>query len=251
MLRKARDLQGYKVQATDGEIGHVSEFYFDDVAWMLRYVVVETGGWLSSREVLIAPEAFGLPDWPVRELPVDLTRDQVKGSPRIDTDKPVSRQHELDYRAYFGWPPYWTGAVGAIPPPMSPPPEIVKEMEVARDRAVKQGDPHLRSSRAVTGYAIEAEDGEIGHVDDFLVDDETWFVRYLVIDTRNWWPGKDVLLPPQWISEIDWSTMKVRVDLSRETIKSAPEYNGSAPIGRDYEAALHQHYNRAPYWITT
>jgi PRC-barrel domain len=248
VLRRANDLERYKVRATDGEIGDVDEFYFDDETWTLRYVVVETGSWLSKRRVLVAPEAFGLPDWPLRELPVELTREQVKDSPPIDTEKPVSRQHELDYRAYFGWPTYSTSGLGFAPlgAPMTE--QLMEQVEAKRDRAVEAGDPHLRSSRAVTGYHIEARDGEIGHVEDFLVDDETWAIRYIMIDTRDWLPGKHVLLGPEWVQTIDWASSKVRVDVPRDQIKSAPEFDASAPVGRDYEEALHAHYGRKPYW---
>jgi hypothetical protein len=116
---------------------------------------------------------------------------------------------------------------------------------------VEEGDPHLRSSRAVTGYHVVASDGEVGHVDDFLIDDETWAIRYIVIDTHNWLPGKHVLLGPEWIEHIDWSARTVRVGVPRDRIKRAPEFDGSAPVGRDYEEALHAHYGRKPYWTSS
>ncbi len=250
MLRKARDLERYKVRATDGEIGDVDEFFFDDETWTLRYLVVETGSWLDKRRVLIAPECFGIPDWPIREFPVELTREQVKDSPPIDTDKPVWRQHELDYRAHFGWSPYWTSAAGLAPSGIPVTEELMEHVEAERDRAVEEGDPHLQSSRAVTGYHVEARDGEVGHVEDFLIDDETWAIRYIVIDTHNWLPGKHVLLGPEWVQEIDWAASKVRVDVDRDQIERAPEFDDSASVGRDYEEALHAHYGKTPYWTS-
>jgi hypothetical protein len=247
VLRQAKDLQRFKVRATDGEIGDVDEFYFDDETWTLRYLVVETGSWLEKRRVLVAPESFGLPDWP-RELPVKLTREQVKDSPPIDMDKPVSRQLELEYRAHFNLPLYWTPPGGFAPPALPVAGPLLEHVEAERDRAVEEGDPHLRSSRAVTGYHIEARDGEVGHIEDFLVDDETWAIRYIVIDTHNWLPGKHVLLSPEWVQKIDWAGSKVGVDVERDQIKQAPEFDASAPVGRDYEAALHAYYGRKPYW---
>jgi sporulation protein YlmC with PRC-barrel domain len=248
VLRKAKDLERYKVRAIDGDIGDVDEFFFDDETWTLRYLVVETGSWLGKRRVLIAPESFGLPDWPVRELPVELTQEQVRDSPPIDTDKPVSRQHEIEYRAHFGWPSYWISTPGIGYSGVIVAEQFRRQTEEEPDTAVEEGDPHLRSSRAVTGYHVEARDGEVGHVEDFLIDDETWAIRYIIISTHNWLPGKHVLLGPEWVQEIDWAAAKVRVDVERDQIKQAPEFDASAPVGRDYEAALHAYYGRKPYW---
>ncbi len=248
MLRRANDLERYTVRATDGEIGDVDEFFFDDATWTLRYLVVETGSWLLKRRVLVAPESFGPTDWPAREFPVDLTREQVKDSPTIEMDKPVSRQHEMAYRAHFSWPAYEMyemGSTGGMAIIRTGP-----ETNEEPDTAVEEGDPHLRSSRAVTGYHIEARDGDVGHVEDFLIDDETWAIRYLLIDTHDWLPGKRVLLGPEWVQAIDWSASKVSVDVEREQIKSAPEFDASAPVSREYEEALHAHYGTTPYWTT-
>jgi hypothetical protein len=116
------------------------------------------------------------------------------------------------------------------------------------EQSEKTWDSHLRSTHDVTGHHIQARDGEIGHVDDFIIDDETWTIRYLVIDTRNWWPGKMVLVSPRWIDSIDWGQSKVFVNLHRDAIKQSPEYTEGSLITRDYEAGLHQHYNRLGYW---
>ena len=113
----------------------------------------------------------------------------------------------------------------------------------------KAWDPHLRSTHDVSGYHIQAADGEIGHVEDFIIDDETWAIRYLIVDTRNWWPGKKVLVSPQWIERVSWSESKVFVNLSRETIKQSPEYTEESLLTRDYETGLHRHYNRQGYWV--
>jgi sporulation protein YlmC with PRC-barrel domain len=250
VLRKAKDLERYKVRAIDGDIGDVDEFYFDDETWTLRYLVVETGSWLGKRRVLIAPESFGRPDWPVRELPVELTQEQVKDSPPIAMDEPVSRQHEIAYRAYFGWPSYWISTPGIGYTGVIVPEQFQRQTVEQPDTAVEEGDPHLRSSRAVTGYHVEARGGDVGHVEDFLIDDETWAIRYIVIDTHNWLPGKHVLLGPEWVQEIDWAASKMRVAVEREQITRAPEFDGSAPIGRDYEEALHAHYGKTPYWTS-
>jgi sporulation protein YlmC with PRC-barrel domain len=113
----------------------------------------------------------------------------------------------------------------------------------------KAWDPHLRSTHDVSGYHIQATDGEIGHVEDFIIDDETWAIRYLIVDTRNWWPGKRILVSPQWIERVSWNESKVFVNLSREAIKASPEYSIESVPTRDYEAGLHLHYDRLGYWI--
>lgn len=245
MLRKAKELNGYKLSARDGEIGNVKDFYFDDQSWTIRYLVAETGGWLSSRQVLISPYALHAADDTAGAVPVELTKEQIENSPDLASDKPVSRQYEIQYYSYYGWPMYWNGpyAWGSTDYPTrgggrwTQPP-----------RGQDAGDPHLRSTGDVAGHHIGAEDGEIGHVEDFLIDDETWTIRYLVVDTRNWWPGKQVLISPQWIERVSWRDEKVFINLPRETIKRAPEYTGESPVTRDYETALYGHYNRETYW---
>lgn len=258
-LRSAKHMHGYTIRATDGDIGSVSQFLFDDEQWTVRYLVVDTGGWLTGRLVLISPRALGAVNEEGQSLDVNLTRQQVEDSPDISTDQPVSRQMEAEYHSYYGYEPYWDGAerwgtamypamsgYPNIMPPMSTTPTAI-EQELAAE-ATERGDPHLHSTHEVTGYAIQARDGEIGHVEDFIVDDETWAMRYMVVDTRNWWPGKQVLVTPEWLSDISWSDRHVNVDLEREVIKSGPEFDPSALLNRDYETILHRHYGRVPYW---
>ncbi len=115
--------------------------------------------------------------------------------------------------------------------------------------AEERGDPHLRSTKEVEGYYIRATDGEIGHVEDFVVDDEEWAIRYVVVDTRNWLPGRKVLVSPRWISHLSWPQKEVYVDLTRDETKSAPEWDPDAPLDRQYEMRLHEHYGRPPYWV--
>jgi hypothetical protein len=261
MLRSTNDLRGYTLRATDGEIGKVDDFLFDDEQWTIRYMVANTGGWLTGRLVLISPIVLGNVDWEAKTLAVKLTRTQVEQSPDIATDQPVSRQREQELAQYYGYFPYWGGAglwgAGMVPyavggpvvPPLAPPAGTTATERALSSTAIEHGDQHLRSTREVAGYHIHARDGELGHVDDFIVDDETWAMRYMVIDTRNWWPGKHVLVAPQWIGAIDWDTSSVTVDLLRETIKQGPEYD-PAMLNRAYETALYRHYGRPAYWET-
>lgn len=264
MLRNTNELQGYAIEATDGAIGHVKDFYFDDRAWVIRYLIVDTGTWLSSRQVLVSPMAIGRPNWNAKSLPTTMTRDQVKNSPDIDTNKPVSRQHEIEQLNYYGYPYYWGGAGlwgGEMGPNMIMPgyegvrsaSSLVRtpaeiEQELVRARAHETDDPHLRSCEAVVGYHISATDGEIGHVQGLLVDEESWAIRYLVVDTSNWWLGHKVLIVPQWVQDISWADSKVSVNVSRQSIQDAPAYDPTQPFGRQYENDYFKHYGRANYW---
>lgn len=259
MLRDASELKGYTIKATDGDIGEAVQFFFDDEKWTIRYLVADTGGWLTGRRVLISPAALGRVDWNSRTLNVNMTRERVENSPGIDTDRPVSRQHETEYYNYYGYPYYWSGpyvwgpvAYPAYPPvapaaPAGTPSAVEREAAEAKRR---EDDVHLRSTQEVTNYYIEASDGDIGHVEDFLIDDQSWTIRYIIVDTRNWWPGKKVLVSPEWVRSVSWNDLRVYVDLSRDKIKNAPEYDPSLPLTRDYEARLYNHYGRSEYWNT-
>lgn len=258
MLRKVGSLKGYALKASDGELGSVKEVYFDDEQWGIRYLVVETGTWLSSRSVLISPYSIKSIDDLEETLHVSLTRDQVKNAPDIDTHQPVSRQLEGEFSSYYGYGNYWNGpylwGVGGYPafPPAesgSVPPLHERPDQVAARAADNPEDIHLRSSKDVSGYHIGGTDGEIGHVEDFIFDDEAWAVRYLLVDTRNWWPGgKKVLLASHWIDRIDWTDSTVQTSLTQEQIKSSPEYDEDLPLDRDYEDRLHQYYGKKTYW---
>ncbi|MGD8616596.1 MAG: PRC-barrel domain-containing protein [Gammaproteobacteria bacterium] len=241
-LQPAAALQDYGLQAVDGAVGSVEEFFFDDVTWTVRYLVVDTGSWLVGRRVLISPVAVG----EVREreglLYIELTREQIRNSPPLNSDKPVSRRYEARYYRYYGWPPYWEPAsltgVLLADAPATPPAPGPQQPEETR----------LRSSAEVTGYAIAAQDGELGRVEDFIIDTRYWAVRYVEVDTRNWWPGRRVLLSPRWIASVNWARRRVTVNLARTAIRSAPAYHRGMPISREYEARLFGHYGRRAYW---
>jgi hypothetical protein len=192
-------------------------------------------------------------EWGEQRLLLSITRDQVKGSPGIDTHKPVSRQHEMDYLDYYGYPYYWghAGLWGADAHPMVAPPEAIAQQHARTAEAVRkaaeQGDAHLRSAAAVSGYVISATDGELGHVDDFLFDDVSWAIRYLVVDT--WWFGRQVLVAPEWIGQISWADRTVSVDVTRQMLKDAPEYDRGEHVDRQWEAAFYQHLHQPGYWL--
>ena len=265
MLRSLKDLQHYRIGASDGDIGHVRDFYFDDRLWVIRYLVVDTGTWLSGRKVLISPLAIGRPDWLQRTLPVTSSMQQVRDSPHIDTDKPVSRQHEMNFLSYYGYPYYWAGpglwgatpmrdlampgysGIESMPPAMQSTAALALMAAEGEER--EEGDPHLRSCAVVTGYHIEATDGDIGHVESLLVDEDTWAIRYLVVDTSNWWLGHQVLIAPQWVRAVRWADSTVTVGLNREAVRQAPPYDSTAALDRVREIAIYEHYGRPVYWV--
>ena len=240
MLVQANDLRGYKLQALDGELGHVKDFYFEDDNWTVRYLVAETGTWLADRGVLISPYALDATKEDEKVIPVFLTKKQIEGSPAIETDRPVSAQWEAHYYPYYNWPGYWAG-------PSGHPTGAMAGWQESQRRTGTE-DPHLRSTKAVTGYSIETTDGEIGHVSDFVIDEETWAIRYLVVDTGNWWPSKKILVSVGWVKSLNWNESSVHVDLTRAAIKLAPAFEEKDLLTRDYEEKLHHHYNREGYW---
>ena len=247
MLNRANHLKGYALSGLDGEIGSVEEFYFDDRFWTIRYLVAETRGWLEERLVLISPYSLAYVSNEKKLLSVDLSKKQIEDSPSLDTDKPVSKQFEESFYSYYGWPVYWDGpyAWGAFPYLLVQAGEKI----VGPKQPEHSWDPNLRSTHDVTGHHIQAIDGEIGHVEDFLID-ESWKIRYLIINTQNWWPGKKVLISPEWIDSISLNESKVYVQLSRETIRSAPEYPQEPMVSREYEALLYKHYGKPGYWLS-
>jgi hypothetical protein len=245
-------LKDFTIHATDGDLGTVDQVYFDDESWAIRYLTVETGGWFDGKPVLISPMSVIRTDWEAKRLDVALTKKQVANSPNIDTHKPVSRQHEAAYLGYYGYPYYWSGPY-LWGPDFFPSRQAIPESaatEALEERIRRESpDSHLRSTDSVSGYKVHATDGEIGHVDGFVVDDDIWAIRYMEVATRDWWPGKTVLVSPEWIQQVSWTDSAVYVGLFRDAIRNAPEYIESRGITREYEASLHLHYGRAPYWI--
>jgi hypothetical protein len=248
MLSTARTLKGYRLEGLDGSMGKVREFYFDDRHWTIRYLVADMGNWLPGRQVLISPYALvgiNANDFDPH-INTDLTKAQIEASPSPDSDKPVSHQFEQAFYGHYGYPVYWSGPFSwGASSYIERDPEQWKKPS----KGEKTWDPHLRSTYDVSGHHVQALDGEIGHVEDFIIDDATWAIRYLIVDMHNWWPGRRVLLSPQWIERVSWGERKVFVNLDRETIKASPEYTKESLLTRDYEIALHRHYDRKGYWV--
>jgi sporulation protein YlmC with PRC-barrel domain len=246
MLTKAYSLISYELDSLDGKIGKVKDFYFDDRLWKIRYLIVDTGKWLPGRQVLLSPQALSRVNDTTDLITVALTKKQIEDSPSLADHKPVSRQFEDAYYCHYGWPPYWTGL--SIESAYF---ESLNESDKGmRPKQTENGaDQHLRSTHEVSQYSIHAIDGGIGHVEDFIIDDETWKIRYLAVNLNNWWAGKKVLISPQWIERISVFESEVFLGLSREEIKQSPEYSEEALVTREYEARLYKHYHRPEYWV--
>jgi hypothetical protein len=252
MLHQLKELDGLAIHATDGDIGVTKDFYFDDQQWTLRYFIVETGSWLLSRKILLSPMSITHLNLAEKTLSVDINRDQVRRSPEIDTHQPVSRQFEVDYSGYYGFPLYW-GDIGLWGSNQTPERGAQTTKSSGAHKcsdgfSAQNKDHQLRSSQEVVGYHIEAHDGEIGHLEGMLIDEETFAIRYLIINTSNWWMGHAVLIAPQWIKEVSWAASKIYVDMTQEQIKHAPEFDPNQPLGREWETSTHEHYGRKGYW---
>ena len=249
MLRNSSEIIGYTIGASDGQLGKVTDFLFDDDTWLVRWLVIDTGSWLSGRKVLLPPSVLGHFSAIGDQFSVRLTKQQVKDSPGVDTDLPVSRQMETNTYDYYGWNPYWSsglymggytwGAGNMTPVPYG---ESLRRAEEIAAEEQEHNDLHLRSVKAVTGYHIHASDGEIGHVADVLVEDADWGIHYLVVDTRNWWPGRKTLVSPRSIKDIDWTKRQVDLNVVRQRVKDAPTYDASTVVDRAYENHFNNYY---------
>ncbi len=239
MLWGASALDGYAIEASDGRIGSVSDFLFEDTSWKVRWLVVDTGGWLSGRKVLLPLSVLGKPDPSRNQFPVKLTMQRVKDSPDIDTDLPVSRQHETHIYGHYRWNPYWD----SDPPPIGGGIALpsIEAPNTIGDNA-QQDDAHLRSVKSVIGFHVHATDGQIGHVADFLIDDADWSIRYAMVDTTNWWPGGRVLIAPRAVRNIDRPNRLIHLDVDRQKVKDSPPYDPSKTVDGAYDEAFLWYY---------
>ena len=252
MLRSAKHLYGWSIHATDGVIGKVYEFLFDDQNWHIRYLVVETGSWLFGRKVLLTPQLLGYPNNSTELFNVNITREQVKNSPDIDTDKPVYRQHEEMLYGYYGWDPYWpmspvtfTPGGGVYPIPL----EVQQQNEPsAAGAAVKKYDQHLRSTRLLAGCEVRATDDQAGYVSDCIIDDKAWVLRYFVVAAHRLFDGRKTLIAPDWLRRASWDEEIFYADLAAEDIKQSPEYDPDLAVSREFEDRLCDFHSRPKYW---
>lgn len=256
MLRPLNDIFGFTIHGTDGDLGHCSDVLVDDETWSVRYLVVNTSRWLPGRKIVLAPVFLDEPDWEAKRLPVRLTKQQIEDSPALDEHAPLSRQFEVNYHEHFTLPFYWIAESRLETAPdahgvIHPVPDEPSDGELDVIEGEEEG--HLRSARELTGYRVFSDSeavgrGEIGHVEDFVVDDAAWFLRYLAVDTSAWLPGRKVLLSTRWLSAIRWIDRAVHVSLDINAIRHSPIYDPSQDITRPYESLLHAHYRQPFYW---
>ena len=242
MLKRLRDYESWELRSSDGnDVGKIEDFLFDDETWTVRSLVVQAGSWFADHSVILSPMSIERLDRATDHIELRLTRDQITGAPGLETTQPISREWERDYARYYGFPYYWTGPSAWGPGATPLEARLASAATQSAPRASAE-DRHLRSANAVGGYHIHATDGEIGHVEDFLVNDDTWTIRYLLVDTSNWIGGRTVLIAPEWAQRIDWTEQQVHVDVTREAVKASPEYDPGAEIDRQYEERLAEVY---------
>ena len=228
-MQSLKQLYGNKLGASDGDIGHLKDFYFDDRTWAVRYAVADSGTWLPSRQVLIAPHAFGGVHPAGKSLRVNLTRKQIEDSPEINTHKPVSRQFEEEYYRFYGWPYYWEGdglwgGMRGFPILELPPKFSSTEPPAATGPKEERADARLHSSQAVTGYHFKATDGVIGQVSDFLMDPKSWAIQQLVVRIGHRFAAKEVLVPTSSVYRISYDDSTVFVMMTKEAVERSLEY---------------------------
>ncbi|TYQ16757.1 UNVERIFIED_CONTAM: PRC-barrel domain protein [Acetivibrio alkalicellulosi] len=245
LLRSLKEMIGYKIAAKDGEIGKVNDFYFDERNWVIRYLVDKTGFWLFGRQVLISPLSFEKPTFTDKKFHVSLTMDQVKNSPHIDSDKPISKENDEKLANYYSWPYYWTGngyLIGNANMGFSPQPIFyqIEDRGITQDNEVK--DEGIRSTEEVTGYKVSANDSDLGYVSDFIVDDENWLIRYMVLDTIKDLDNKKVLIAPEWIKFISWHQKQISVSIPIDSIRKCPDFDVTLPVSKEYEELIYNHY---------
>jgi hypothetical protein len=226
MINSVKHLYGEKLSAADGDIGQVKDFYFDDQSWVVRYLVADTGSWLSGRQVLISAHAFVSLNWTGRLLLLNLTRKQIEDSPPIESHKPVSRQYEEEYYRYYGWPYYWEGSglwgMSGFPILELPPESRPAKPDSASGHYRESADAHLRSTQAVNGYHIQATDGASGHICDFLMDAHTWAIRQLVVKIGHRFSGTEVQIPTSAVERISYEKSTVFVNLTSKAVEQSP-----------------------------
>ena len=246
MLRRIRDHEGWTVDAQDGNnVGTIRDFYFDDQRWTVRYLVIDAGNWFTGRRIVISLMAIDAIDWEEGRVRLRLTRERIKDAPPAPFERPLTRGYESTFSTYYGYPTYWAGPGlwGPVATPaMIPPPGASAAMPEARP--TQRDEQHVRNVREVSGYHIATSDGEIGHVEDFLFDEETWEIRYLIVDTSNWIGGRSVLLSTDWVTVVDWPRRLVQVDVTRDAVRHSPRYDPGAVIDRAYEERLADVYRR-------
>ncbi|MDF7798543.1 PRC-barrel domain-containing protein [Pontiellaceae bacterium B1224] len=250
MLHYLHELKQFRLEATDGTIGRVKDFLFDEKHWTVRYMVADTGNWLPGRKVLVSPVSLGTPDWDNKRFEVKLTKEQVESQPGLDADASVSHQHERNWFKAYGYPSYWVGGYFTWGYGVEPS-AVFTEPPEGSDVEEEIGEPHLRSLEEIRSYKVSTENDTFGRVEDLVMDDATWTIRYVQLDTRKWLPGQSVLLSPEWFNWFDWDNKTLGCELTRDTIERIPKLAQGMPVTRSFETALFEHFDKPAYWWET
>ncbi|NGP46129.1 PRC-barrel domain containing protein [Bacillaceae bacterium SIJ1] len=278
MLYKGKELESYKLGATDGDIGKIEDFYFDESQFVVRYIVADTRTWFFGGEVLLSPEAFQKVDPSDRIVHVNLTKDQIKDSPKPNQEQPINRQFEKDLSDFHGWRYYWlsaggagagyntpgTGAPGPVVPVAPVPEEAGSHSQRNLDETVdethegyeeKELEEHLQHENSqlqsmddLKGYEVHVKEGYVGKIDDMILEDGTWKIRYLVVDVGIGIDTKLVLISPDWVKEISWIDQTITAPLEHDLVEHAPVFEEDQPLTREYEEKLYDYYNQQRYW---
>ena len=238
MLISCNILPGYKLKANDGDFGNVTDLLFDDKHKIIRYFVIDCGSWLQKNEVLLSPIAFEEPDHENFTISTILSKNSIENSPSVETRPPVSKQAQNSLAAYYDWPIFWKTA----------PYEHLQGYEDSNADLKGEDEGQLQSLQEIKGYAIQCDEGNLGHVEELIVDTETWTLRYLTIDTGNWLPGKKVIISIDWLTDISWKEQKACLNLSKMDVRNAPVYDPGTPINREFESEVYDYYGRPSYW---
>lgn len=244
MLRSLREILGYSIKATDGVMGTADDFLFDQNTWEIRYMVDDTGKWLPGRRVLLYADALGHPVWESKAVPVDLSQNTIENSPHIDTHAPVSRQKEAELFSYYNWDPYWAmTAPEALPPYIIPP-----KMPGGDHPPSHQEESHLRSVDEILGYTVFSQEDEAGKIDDLIVEEEDWLIRFLVVDRAGLLRSETVMMPTSWVHSIDWAMKAIQLHTTEQEIQQCPEFDPAQPVNSAVETRYYDYFGRPVYW---
>jgi sporulation protein YlmC with PRC-barrel domain len=246
MLTNVMEMLGYAVRATDEEVGEISDFYIDQSEWSVQYVVVDTADWMPTHGVLIPPSEVSSVDWEEEAIELRLSSRDVEEAPEVTSDLPVSLQAEMDLEQYSIWEPEEDETDDDTPlvePLTATPGGIEGEID-----SEPRGRPLLRSADELVGYDVSSSDGEVGPLRDCIIDLDGWLIRYFIVETGSEFRQKKVLVPPDWVTEVEWADLAIRLSVSGQDIKESPEYDTEVPLTREYETKLHRHYDRPGYW---
>ena len=257
MLKNLKKIINFKILARDSNdlFGKVKDVYFDDEKWTVRYLEVDTGKWLSERLTLVSPYNVIEVDWEEGVVWVNLSRKQVEAGPKSELHMPITRHFETQYNTHYGLPDYWTSGYGVeidglwaghYFPHL---PERLDTYKFQNDDQINL-DQHMRSMNEVLGYHIQAVgDDNFGSINDFILEEDTWAIRYIVIDTHKFLPlGKKILFSPAWVNKFDWNRKKLATDFHRKVIESCPSYDPQIPIENLIEESLFSHFGRSGDW---